>query len=90
MVSMKILGVSPKAGDRAVLILSMICKFFGTYTVLQEMLKVGAVEKLSSLTKIDCASFLKEEAGEILRLHFPEWKDSPCIDRFQGIRVKPR
>ncbi|KAK9985994.1 hypothetical protein SO802_030945 [Lithocarpus litseifolius] len=89
-VSMKILGVSPKVGDRAVLILSMICKFFGIYMVLQEMLTVGAVEKLSSLTKIDCASFLKEEASEILRLHFPEWKDSPCIDGFQGIRVKPR
>lgn len=84
-VSTRILRVSTTADDRAVLILSMICKFSGTYMVLQEMLKVGAVSKLCSLLQVDCAKYLKDKAREILRLHFEEWKDSPCFGGSQGI-----
>uniref|UniRef100_A0A2N9GCM8 U-box domain-containing protein n=1 Tax=Fagus sylvatica TaxID=28930 RepID=A0A2N9GCM8_FAGSY len=84
-VSTRILRVSATADDRAVLILSMICKFSGTYMVLQEMLKVGAVSKLCSLLQVDCAKYLKDKAREILRLHFEEWKDSPCFGGSQGI-----
>ena len=84
-VSTRILRVSATADDRAVLILSMICKFSGTYMVLQEMLKVGAVSKLCSLLQVDCAQYLKDKAREILRLHFEEWKDSPCFGGSQGI-----
>lgn len=84
-VSTRILRVSATADDRAVLILSMICKFSGTYMVLQEMLKVGAVSKLCSFLQVDCAKYLKDKAREILRLHFEEWKDSPCFGGSQGI-----
>ncbi|GMY25400.1 E3 ubiquitin-protein ligase PUB24-like [Fagus crenata] len=84
-VSTRILRVSATADDRAVLILSMICKFSGTYMVLQEMLKVGAVSKLCSLLQVDCAKYLKDKAKEILRLHLEEWKDSPCFGGSQGI-----
>ena len=84
-VSTRILRVSATADDRAVLILSMICKFSGTYMVLQEMLKVGAVSKLCSLLQVDCAQYLKDKAREILRLYFEVWKDSPCFGGSQGI-----
>ena len=84
-VSTRILRVSATADDRAVLILSMICKFSGTYMVLHEMLKVGAVSKLCSLLQVDCAKYLKDKAREILRLHLEEWKDSTCFGGSQGI-----
>jgi hypothetical protein len=84
-VSTRILRVSATADDRAVLILSMISKFSGTYMVLQEMLKVGAVSKLCSLLQVDCAKYLKDKAREILRLHLEEWKDSTCFGGSQGI-----
>ncbi|KAB1201164.1 E3 ubiquitin-protein ligase PUB24 [Morella rubra] len=78
-VAKRILKVSQAVNDRAVLILSMICKFSGTYMVLQEMLKVGAVSKLCQLLQVDCDPLLKDKAREILRAHSQEWKDSPCI-----------
>jgi hypothetical protein len=79
-VSKRILTVSTTADDRAVLILSMICKFCtGTYPVLQEMLRFGAVAKLCLLLQVDCAAYLKEKVREILRSHSKEWKDSPCF-----------
>ncbi|KAK7833135.1 e3 ubiquitin-protein ligase pub24 [Quercus suber] len=84
-VSMRILRVSPAVDDQAVSILSMICKFSGTYMVLQEMLKVGAVSKLCSLLQVDCATSLKDHVRKILRSHFQKWSDSPCIGGSQGI-----
>ncbi|EEF38265.1 E3 ubiquitin-protein ligase PUB24 [Ricinus communis] len=79
-VAKRILKVSPAADDRAVLILSLICKFSGTSMVLQEMLNVKAVSKLCMMLQADCAVYLKDKAREILRLHSDEWKNSPCID----------
>ena len=84
-VSKRILRVSTAVDDQAVSILSMICKFSGTYMVLQEMLKVGAVSKLCSLLRVDCATSLKDHVRKILRSHFQKWRDSPCIGGSQGI-----
>ncbi|KAF5473946.1 hypothetical protein F2P56_005892 [Juglans regia] len=78
-VSNKISRVSPAADDRAVLILSIICKFSGTYMVIQEMLKVGAVSRLCSLLQANCDTYLKGRVREILKSHSDEWKGSPCI-----------
>ncbi|KAL7225927.1 hypothetical protein ACSBR1_021139 [Camellia fascicularis] len=75
-----LLKVSPVADDRAVLILSMICKFSGTPLVIQEMLKVGTVSKLCLLLQVDCATYLKDKTKEMLRAHSHVWKNSPCIE----------
>lgn len=80
-VAKRILRVSAAADDRAILILSMICKLSGTCPVIQEMLKVGAVEKLFSLLQVECAGYLRDKAREMLKSHFKEWKDSPCFGR---------
>ncbi|KAH7554175.1 hypothetical protein JRO89_XS12G0126200 [Xanthoceras sorbifolium] len=79
-VTRRILEVSPAADDRAILILSTITKFSRNSLVSQEMLKVRTVEKLCKLLQYDCAAYLKEKAGQILRSHYDDWKDSPCID----------
>ena len=80
-VTKRIMQVSPAADDRAILILSLICKFSGNFNfVVQEMLRVGTVSKLCSFLQVDCAAYLKDKAREILRSHYDEWKDSPCID----------
>ncbi|CAA6660510.1 unnamed protein product [Spirodela intermedia] len=67
-VAKRILRVSPAADDRAVRILSSVCKFSATNELLQEMLKVGAVSKL-------CL----EKARWVLRSHSEAWRNSPCI-----------
>ncbi|KAF5473471.1 hypothetical protein F2P56_010080 [Juglans regia] len=87
-VSKRILRVSPAADDRAVLILTMICKFSGTHMVVQEMLKVGAVSKLCSLLQTDCGTYLKDRVRDILRLHSKDWKDSPCIGVSQDLYLR--
>ncbi|OAY43001.1 E3 ubiquitin-protein ligase PUB24 [Manihot esculenta] len=79
-VAKRILNVSPAADDRAVLILALICKFSGTSVVLNEMLNVKAVSKLCMMLQADCAAYLKQKAGEILRSHSDEWMNSPCMD----------
>jgi hypothetical protein len=87
-VSNRIFRVSAAADDRAILILSMICKYSsGASPVLQEMLKVGAVKKLWSLLQLDCAAYLKDKAREILRSHSKELKDSPCYGVPQGLYI---
>ncbi|XP_062109777.1 E3 ubiquitin-protein ligase PUB24-like [Humulus lupulus] len=78
-VSSRIFRLSPAADDRAVKILSLICRFSGTKQVLQEMLEVGAVFKLCGLLQTECDHYLKEKAREILKSHSEEWKNSPCI-----------
>ncbi|KAI8562909.1 hypothetical protein RHMOL_Rhmol03G0072100 [Rhododendron molle] len=45
-VTKRLLQVSPAADDRAMLILSLICRFSGSYSVFQEMLKVKTFSKL--------------------------------------------
>ncbi|XP_038719623.1 E3 ubiquitin-protein ligase PUB24-like [Tripterygium wilfordii] len=80
-VAKRILRISNTVNDRAVLILSLVCKFSGTKSVLQEMLEAKAVSKLCVFLQIDyCDSFLKEKAKEILRSNFDEWKKEPCFD----------
>ncbi|CAN1144119.1 E3 ubiquitin-protein ligase PUB24 [Linum perenne] len=76
-----ILKVSPTVDERAVLILSSLCKFSGTNVVLQEMLSVKAVSKLCLLMQADAATYLKEKAAEMLRMYSgEEWKSNPCVD----------
>ncbi|CAI9783339.1 unnamed protein product [Fraxinus pennsylvanica] len=79
-ITRRILNVSNTADDRAILIISLICKYSGSNGVLQEMLRVGTVVKLCMVLQADCASHLKDKAREILRTHSDVWKDSPCID----------
>lgn len=79
-VARRILKVSPAADDRAILIISLICKFSPTVGVLQEMLKVGAVAKLCMVIQANSAYYLKDRAREILRNHNNVWKNSPCVE----------
>ncbi|KAL1541423.1 E3 ubiquitin-protein ligase PUB24-like [Salvia divinorum] len=79
-VTRRILQVSAAADDRAVLILWQISKYSATNGVLQEMLRVGTVTNLCLVMLADSASYLKEKARKILRMHFDAWKDSPCIE----------
>ncbi|MED6119366.1 hypothetical protein PIB30_011169 [Stylosanthes scabra] len=79
MVSKRILRVSSATDDRAVHILLMIGKYSGSNDIVLEMLRVGAVSKLCMVMQADCASYLKEKAREILRLHSKVWSNSPCI-----------
>ncbi|XP_044509610.1 E3 ubiquitin-protein ligase PUB24-like [Mangifera indica] len=80
-VTKRILRVSPASDDRGILILSLITKFSGgNNSVLQEMLKVGAVMKLCKVLLADSAVYLKNKAREILKSHYEEWKDSPCVN----------
>ncbi|XWS56075.1 hypothetical protein CRYUN_Cryun09bG0055500 [Craigia yunnanensis] len=80
-VTKRIMRVSPTADDRAVLILSLISKFSATNSVVHEMLDVGTVTKLCMLLQVDCATYLKEKAMEIVRSHFNEWQKFPCTDK---------
>ncbi|KAK9289329.1 hypothetical protein L1049_007484 [Liquidambar formosana] len=78
-VSKRILTVSPAADDRAIMILSLICKYSGNSMVPQEMMIVGAVSRLCKVLQVDSATYLKDKAKEILRSHFDVWMKSPCI-----------
>ncbi|KAK7324830.1 hypothetical protein VNO77_28702 [Canavalia gladiata] len=77
--SKRTLRVSPTTDDRALHIFSMISKFSASNEVVQEMLRVGAVSKLCMVMQADCASYLKEKARGVLRLHSKTWNNSPCI-----------
>ncbi|KAM7257050.1 hypothetical protein ACFE04_012791 [Oxalis oulophora] len=78
-VSKKILRVSHLASEKAVRILSSICKFSATSRVLQEMLQVGVVSKLCLVLQVECGSKTKEKARDILKLHSRVWRNSLCI-----------
>ncbi|CAI9105780.1 OLC1v1004793C1 [Oldenlandia corymbosa var. corymbosa] len=78
-ISKKILRVSQVASDRAVRIISSVCKYSGTSRVLQEMLQVGVVAKLCLVLQVENNSKILERVREILKLHSRSWKDSPCI-----------
>ncbi|KAK7261163.1 hypothetical protein RIF29_27468 [Crotalaria pallida] len=79
MLSKRTLRVSHATDDQALRIFSLICKFSASNEVVQEMLRVGAVSKLCMVMQADCASYLKEQARVILRLHSKAWNNSPCI-----------
>ncbi|KAK2640853.1 hypothetical protein Ddye_022616 [Dipteronia dyeriana] len=78
-VSKKILRVSHMVSDRAVRILSSVCRFSATPRVLQEMLQVGVVSKLCLVLQVDASFKTKEKAKEILKLHSRVWRGSSCI-----------
>ncbi|XP_022753735.1 E3 ubiquitin-protein ligase PUB23-like [Durio zibethinus] len=78
-VSKKIFRVSHLASDRAVRILSWICRFSATSRVLQEMLQVGMVAKLCLVLQLDGSCNTREKAREILKLHSRVWRNSSCI-----------
>ena len=78
-VAKRIFRVSSLADDRAVRILSSVCKFSGTNEVLQEMLKVGAVSKLCFVLQANCSTATKEKARWVLRNYSETWRYSPCI-----------
>lgn len=77
-VSKKILRVSNVATARGVRVLHSIAKFSATSSVLEEMLRIGAVTKLCLVIQVDCGTKAKEKAREILKLHARAWKNSPC------------
>ncbi|KAL5547270.1 hypothetical protein UlMin_006957 [Ulmus minor] len=79
MVSKRILRVSPATDDRAIRVLSVIAMFSAKNEVAMEMLGAGVVAKLYMVMQVDCATYLKEKAREILRLHSKVWNKSPCI-----------
>ncbi|OIW05891.1 hypothetical protein TanjilG_23677 [Lupinus angustifolius] len=79
MISKRILSVSPATDDRAIHIFALIAKYPGSNEVILEMLRVGAVSKLCMVMQAACASYLKEKARDILRLHSKVWNNSPCI-----------
>ncbi|KAM0939760.1 putative U box domain, armadillo-like helical, Zinc finger, RING/FYVE/PHD-type [Dioscorea sansibarensis] len=81
-VSKRVLRVSPAADDRAVRILSLVCKYSATNDVLQEMLRVGAVSKLCFLLQANCSSYARERTRWILKMHSGVWKNSPCITAY--------
>ncbi|GFZ20262.1 plant U-box 22 [Actinidia rufa] len=78
-VSKKILRVSHMATDRAVKVLSWVCRFSANSRVVQEMLQVGVVTKLCLVMQLNTSGKTKERTKEILKLHSRVWKNSPCI-----------
>ncbi|KAK8503451.1 hypothetical protein V6N13_094713 [Hibiscus sabdariffa] len=79
MVSKKIFRVSNAASERAVRILSSICRYSATSRVVQEMLQVGVVAKLCLVLQLENGYKSKERAREILRLHARVWRNHSCI-----------
>ncbi|KAK2380033.1 E3 ubiquitin-protein ligase PUB23 [Trifolium repens] len=79
MVSKRILRVSSATDDLAIQIISVIAKYSTSKEIVLEMLRVGTVSKLCMVMQADCASYLKEKARGILRLHSTSWNNSPCI-----------
>lgn len=78
-VSKKIFRVSHAASERAVRIISSVCRFSATRKVLEEMLQVGVVAKLCLVIEVDSSHKSKEKAREILKLHSRVWRNSSCI-----------
>lgn len=79
MVTKRILRVSAATDDLAIQVISVIAKYSTSKKTVLEMLRVGAVSKLCMVMQADCASYLKEKARDILRLHSTTWNNSPCI-----------
>ncbi|KAJ9542911.1 hypothetical protein OSB04_029417 [Centaurea solstitialis] len=78
-VSKKILRVSHVASDRAVRIVCLVCRFCGSFRVLQEMVEVGVVSKLCLMIQVDCNERTKERVKHVLGLHSRVWRDASCI-----------
>lgn len=82
LISKRILRISAAADDRAVRILSSICKFSATSEVLGEILRVGAVAKLCMVLQADCRANVKEKAMGVLRLHSKAWNNTSCASSY--------
>ncbi|KAL3646914.1 hypothetical protein CASFOL_009458 [Castilleja foliolosa] len=80
-VSKKILRVSKVASEKAVKILSLVCRFSASQGVLNEMLQIGVVAKLCLVVQVECGSKTKERAREMLKLHSRVWRNSSCIPK---------
>ncbi|KAI3730481.1 hypothetical protein L1987_61651 [Smallanthus sonchifolius] len=81
MITKRIGRVSQKVDERALMIISLISKFSGTDGVLQEMVRVGTVEKLCMVLQVYCLkSYTRDTARDILKRHSHVWNGSPCFD----------
>ncbi|KAG6517130.1 hypothetical protein ZIOFF_020510 [Zingiber officinale] len=66
-VAKRILQISAAADEEAVRVLAAVCWSSATKEVLEEMVSVGAVEKLCLVLQADCGSAVKEKARWLLR-----------------------
>ncbi|KAI3817097.1 hypothetical protein L1987_10885 [Smallanthus sonchifolius] len=81
MITKRIGRVSQKVDERALIIISLISKFSGTDGVLQEMVRVGTVEKLCMVLQVyGLNSYTRDTARDILKRHSNVWNGSPCLD----------
>ncbi|KAL8218495.1 hypothetical protein R6Q57_021913 [Mikania cordata] len=81
MITKRLGRVSPKVDQRALMIISYISKYSGTDGVLQEMVRVGTVEKLClALQVYGLNSYTRETARDILKRHFNVWNGFPCLN----------
>ncbi|GLJ55816.1 hypothetical protein SUGI_1198330 [Cryptomeria japonica] len=78
-VSKKIMRVSQLATEKAVRILWLLCKFSPSKRIIDEMLQIGAVNKLYLLLHCACSAKTKRKAKDMLREHGKYWKSRSCI-----------
>ncbi|KAJ4811580.1 U-box domain-containing protein 25 [Rhynchospora pubera] len=78
-VAKKMLRVSELGTKLAVKILWLVCSFYPTERILDEMLAFGAVEKLIGLLHIDNRSSTKEKVIKMVRMHGTFWRQYPCF-----------
>ncbi|OAY73942.1 E3 ubiquitin-protein ligase PUB23-like [Ananas comosus] len=78
-VAKKILRVSDGGTKVGVKILWLVCSFFPTEKVLDEMMASGAVKKLLALVHVDGRPSTKEKAIKIIRMHGMTWRQYPCF-----------
>lgn len=81
-VAKRILRVSQAADERAVGVLTSVCKHSATSEVVAEMVSVGAVAKLCLVLQADCSSGVRDKTRWVLRLHSGAWKNSSCIGTY--------
>ncbi|KAL3628141.1 hypothetical protein CASFOL_027187 [Castilleja foliolosa] len=78
-VTRRILSVSSTVDDSAIFILWLVSRYSGTSSVIEEMLKVGTVDKLCMVMQSNCTGHLKAKAKEILRAHVDVWRGSGLV-----------
>ncbi|KAL4178512.1 hypothetical protein AMTRI_Chr13g115400 [Amborella trichopoda] len=78
-ISKKIVRVSDMATKLGVKILWLICSFYPTQKILDDLLHFGSVSKLCGLMQAYGNSSTKEKALKILKLHGKSWRNSACF-----------
>jgi U-box domain len=78
-VAKKMLKVSEVRTKLAVKIFWLVCSFYPTERILDEMLAFGAVEMLIGFLHIDYRSSTKDKATKLVRMHGPFWRKYPCF-----------